>query len=158
MGNRAVVFFKGADASQTGGVYLHWNGGPESILAFLGAMLDRKWMRPDYASARFVQVVGEFFDLQGDCQGLSLGICARPPIIDDVEALEATSPGDNGVYVVTITENDFQVVQHVFRKPKKFSVLKPPKMTQKDQEQMAGIREALEKSRAARIKAAKEAA
>jgi hypothetical protein len=35
MGNRAVISF--SEAKTATGIYLHWNGGPESILAFLDA-------------------------------------------------------------------------------------------------------------------------
>lgn len=35
MGNRAVISFDENDNAT--GVYLHWNGGPESVLAFLAA-------------------------------------------------------------------------------------------------------------------------
>jgi hypothetical protein len=94
-------------------VYLHWNGGPESVYAFLEE-LDRRGVRADqnYECARFVQVVGEFFtwSTEGDLSdpiyregafGLSLGI-ANGPRSDSLEDLECvqTDHGDNGFYLV----------------------------------------------------------
>jgi hypothetical protein len=90
MGNRAyVVFESGIERSPA--VYLHWNGGPESIYAFLAALkrygADRH--NPSYSCARFVQLVGN--TLGGV---LSLGITC-------FNKYEDLSCDDNGVYVVT---------------------------------------------------------
>ena len=60
MGNRAIVIFKDGE-EYSPHVYLHWNGGIESVAAFLTEMNRRGWHRTDYAAARFCQVVGEFF-------------------------------------------------------------------------------------------------
>lgn len=88
MGNRCEVHFKNDDDQHV--IYLHWNGGPESVVAFLETMRERKWDRMDYASARFVSVVGEFFDADGNGDGCSLGL------FDAV-----TGAGDdNGLYEV----------------------------------------------------------
>lgn len=91
MGNRALIVFK--DQQQVSpAIYLHWNGGPESVYAFLDA-LDRYEMRADveYEAARFVQLVGNFFG-----GTLSLGIRG----VRDLEDLEQLDCDDNGVYVV----------------------------------------------------------
>ena len=83
MGNRAIIK---AEGNNNKAVYLHWNGGRDSVEGFL-KYCELKGFRSfedDYGMARFCQTVGNF--LGG---GLSLGI------MDSVG-----SPGDNGVYVV----------------------------------------------------------
>ena len=84
MGNRAVIKASGNDNKA---VYLHWNGGRDSIEAFLKYCELRGFrsFNDDYGMARFIQVVSNFFG----ADGLSIGIT------DHVE-----SQGDNGVYVV----------------------------------------------------------
>lgn len=135
MGNRAVVKFK--NDGEKHGVYLHWNGGPESILAFLQTMQDRKWTRMDYASARFVAVVGEFFDSSGDdSSGLSLGI------VDDSEGW--ASGADNGLYEVDHDGERFKVVQ----RGKPISI---KELSDDDQEQYLGIVAELKRTRKARM-------
>lgn len=104
MGNRAnVIFCNGERISPC--IYLHWNGGPDSVYAFLEE-LDRRKVRPDaeYEAARFCQLVGEFFDQRKELGGLSLGVLNGPSEIS-VEALGRlmTDQGDNGFYVVNRT-------------------------------------------------------
>lgn len=84
MGNRAIIKAKGNDNKA---VYLHWNGGRDSVEAFLKycELRDFRDFEDDYGMARFCQVVGNYF---GE-DGLSIGVT------DSVE-----SHGDNGVYVV----------------------------------------------------------
>ena len=90
MGNRAVIT---ASKSKTSGVgiYLHWNGGLESVLAFLEVCNQRDYRTPgtdeSYAMARLTGVLHEFFD-----GGLSLGL-------GTLKSLD-TSNGDNGTYVI----------------------------------------------------------
>jgi hypothetical protein len=100
MGNRAnVIFVAGETISPT--VYLHWNGGPESVYPFL-AELDRRKVRADgeYECARFIQLVGEFFD-HDEFSGLSLGVLAPPTAISlDALAKVQTDQGNNGFYIV----------------------------------------------------------
>lgn len=72
MGNRAVITTAKATNNSIG-IYLHWNGGLESVLAFLECA-KRLGMRnpnsdPSYGWARLAQVIGNFFG--GSC---SLGI------------------------------------------------------------------------------------
>lgn len=90
MGNRAVVTFDRKPSSRSIGVYLHWNGGPESILAFaeacdaLGA-----WSEDgDYLVARFVQIVGNFI---GGTTSLGVGSLGE---------LDCDN-GDNGLFIAT---------------------------------------------------------
>ena len=84
MSNSAIIKeYKGYKA-----VYLHWNGGRDSVEAFLKyceLRAFRGFNSPDgYGIARFCQVVGNYFD-----GGLSIGV------VDYIEP-----EGDNGVYVV----------------------------------------------------------
>lgn len=83
MGNRAIIKAKGNDNKA---VYLHWNGGRDSVEAFLKycSLKNFRGFETDYGMARFCQVVGNFFG-----GSTSIGIC------DSVE-----SQGDNGVYIV----------------------------------------------------------
>ena len=87
MGNRAVITTVGATDNTTG-IYLHWNGGVNSIEAFC-AYCDMKGFRsPDndcYGWAYLATVIGNFFG-----NGLSLGV-------DRIKCLD-TDNGDNGVY------------------------------------------------------------
>ncbi len=93
MGNRAyVVFESGNDRSPA--IYLHWNGGPESVYAFLQALKGYKADRhsPGYSCARFAQLAGN--TLGGT---LSLGLTC----FSEYEELNCD---DNGLYVVTPTK------------------------------------------------------
>lgn len=104
MGNRANVIFVSGDRISPC-IYLHWNGGPESVYAFLEE-LDRRGARADaeYEAARFVQLIGEYFDGRKHLGTLSLGILNGPSEIS-IEALGKlmTDQGDNGFYVVDRT-------------------------------------------------------
>lgn len=103
MGNRAHVIFtndSGSDISPA--VYLHWNGGPESVYRFLEETERRMQGRfgdTSYSAARFAQAVGDFFD-SGEQGGLSLGVVNGPPSLS-LEDLEPYNHGDNGVYAVS---------------------------------------------------------
>ena len=88
MGNRAIVKPEG----QNIGVYLHWNGGIDSVTAFL-KYCELKGFRgfdDPYGLARFCQVVGNFFG-----GGLSIGVETRV-----YETEEYAEWIDNGIYVV----------------------------------------------------------
>ena len=108
MGNRAaVVFTKGDDISPT--VYLHNNGGPESIYSFLAELNRRKCGRGQhviFVAARFAHVVGDFFDCD-EATHSSIGILNGPAQIS-VEGLAqlADTADDNGVYVMNLSEPD----------------------------------------------------
>lgn len=100
MGNRAMVVFADKDWKNLScAVYLHWNGGPESIYCFLDEM-DRRGIRvddPSYESARFVHIVGDFFD-KDTITGLSLGLWNGPKSLDVANLGDFDT--DNGLYVV----------------------------------------------------------
>lgn len=92
MGNRAIVLPEGSKF----GVYLHWNGGPDSVKAFLEYCKLKHHRdfggsnRDSYGLARFCQVVGNFFG--GTC---SIGVEA---VGSDLE--QNAEWLDNGIYVV----------------------------------------------------------
>ena len=88
MGNRAIIKPEGKST----GVYLHWNGGIDSVTAFLKycELKDFRGFDDPYGMARFCQVVGNFFG-----GGLSIGIET-----DVQETEEAAEWIDNGIYVV----------------------------------------------------------
>ena len=92
MGNRAVIT---ASTSRTTGVgvYVHWNGGLESVLAFLHVAKERGYRDPaydtTYAMARLCGLVCEFFGLKSS---ISVGI-------GQLKELDCNNR-DNGVYVI----------------------------------------------------------
>ena len=92
MGNRAVIT---ASTSRTTGVgvYVHWNGGLESVLAFLHVAKERGYRDPaydtTYAMARLCGLVCEFFGLKSST---SVGI-------GQLKELDCNNR-DNGVYVI----------------------------------------------------------
>ena len=99
MGNRAVIT---ASKTRTKGVgiYLHWNGGEESVQAFLDVAKARGFRDPSsdesYGLARLCGLIHEFFGVNQDT---SLGI-------GTLEQLDCDNY-DNGVYVIG---KDWQVV------------------------------------------------
>ena len=106
MGNRAhVIFHDEKNKEISPAVYLHWNGGPESVYSFLDE-LERRKVRNDteYAPARFVAIVSEFFDSE-KYTSLSLGVTNGPEEITPA-ALEPFNHGDNGVYVVAMNNGN----------------------------------------------------
>lgn len=103
MSNRAVITIgKAGDTPEAlknkPAIYLHWNGGIESVAAFLAASKHLGIRSPGSDSAyfmgRFTQVIGNFFG-----GSLSLGI-------GTVASLDSDN-GDNGLYVVG---GDFEIV------------------------------------------------
>lgn len=86
MGNRAVITTKAKKL----GVYLHWNGGRDSVEAFLKVCKQLGYRPPEsdsYGFARLCQVIGNYFGGTS-----SLGI----DLYENVD----TDNGDNGVYVI----------------------------------------------------------
>ena len=86
MGNRAVITTK----EKKIGVYLHWNGGRDSVTAFLTYCKMKGYRTPEsdnYGWARLCQVIGNFFGGE-----YSIGI-------DEYDVLD-TDNGDNGVYII----------------------------------------------------------
>jgi hypothetical protein len=95
MGNRAVVTVEGSKT----GVYLHWNGGKESVNGFLRAAKELGVRAPteddSYFYARFAQIVGNFFG-----GTTSVGI-------DSLDKLD-TDNYDNGTFVIGA---DFKILR-----------------------------------------------
>jgi hypothetical protein len=86
MGNRAVIEFEG----QKTAIYLHWNGGRESVEAFLRVAKDlgvRDPVADEYGIARLAQIIGNFF-----CGTDSIGV-------GDSDKLDRDN-GNNGVFKV----------------------------------------------------------
>ena len=87
MGNRAVIATPDKDV----GVYLHWNGGRDSVEAFLLYCKLKGYRSPEtdnYGWARLCQVIGNFFGGE-----TSVGI-------GQYESLD-TNNWDNGVYIIS---------------------------------------------------------
>lgn len=98
MGNRAVI----SDKRKQIGIYLHWNGGPESICAFL-TYAKLKEVRsvdgdPAYFYSRLSQIICNFFGGTTSCG------------VDVYEHLD-TDNWDNGTYLV---DENFNVEKRLF--------------------------------------------
>ena len=93
MGNRAVIQLQGVDA----GIYLHWNGGADTVEPLLEVAKEYGLRGDDYGIARLTQMMGNFFG-----GTLSLGV-------ENVEKLD-TDNGDNGTYVI---DKGFNIVERL---------------------------------------------
>ena len=90
MGNRAVITTRENFVNNGVGVYLHWNGGRDSVTAFLTYCKLQDYRAPDedcYGWARLCQVIGNYF---GGTTSLGL---------DTVDRLDCNK-WDNGVYII----------------------------------------------------------
>ena len=90
MGNRAVITTRENFDNDGVGVYLHWNGGYDSVNAFLTYCKLKGYRAPDsdcYGWARLCQVIGNFFG-----GSTSIGI-------DVVSSLDCDN-WDNGTYII----------------------------------------------------------
>lgn len=90
MGNRAVITTRKDWESDGVGIYLHWNGGRESVEAFLRYCELKGYRSPDkdcYGWARLCQVIGNFFGGTN-----SVGINTLWNLDYD--------NGDNGTYII----------------------------------------------------------
>ena len=88
MGNSAFVKPVGKNIA----VYLHWNGGRDSVEAFLKycELHDHRGFDDSYGFARFCQVVGNFF-------GGTVSLGVETNIYMDARSADAT---DNGIFEV----------------------------------------------------------
>jgi hypothetical protein len=113
MGNRAVItlakydtmgnVIKEVDKEEIG-VYLHWNGGYDSVSAFLKYCELKEYRCPQndcYGWARLCQIIGNFF---GGSSSLGIDKCGR---------LDCDNY-DNGVYLI----KDWKIVGRVYFKGK----------------------------------------
>lgn len=90
MGNRAVITTRSNFENNGIGIYVHWNGGLDSVRAFLKYCEIKGYRAPDhdcYGWARLCQTIANYFG-----GGLSIGI-------DLVDRLDCDN-GDNGVYII----------------------------------------------------------
>lgn len=96
MGNRAVITTRQKQI----GVYLHWNGGRDSVEGFLAYCKLKGYRSPEndsYGWARLCQVIGNWFG-----GGLSIGINKFGNL--DIDN------GDNGTYVI----EDWEIVDRLY--------------------------------------------
>lgn len=103
MGNRAVITFDKNPTAKSVGIYLHWNGGPESVLAFMQAADELGVRKGDFGSgnstyelARIAQIIGNWFG--GTC---SVGI-------GTLDHLDCDNY-DNGIYRVRRGEGEPEI-------------------------------------------------
>ena len=90
MGNRAVITSRKNFENNGIGIYLHWNGGRDSVEAFLAYCKLKGYRAPtddNYGWARLTQVIANFFG-----GTTSIGI-------DTIDHLDCDN-GDNGVYII----------------------------------------------------------
>ena len=100
MGNRAVIAFtkEGKKDKNNVGIYLHWNGGRDSVEGFLQAAKDYELRSDSYGVARLVQIISNFFP-----GTLSVGVGV-------IKSLDCDNY-DNGVYWV---DPEFNIVDREF--------------------------------------------
>ena len=94
MGNRAVLEFQGTDVC----IYLHWNGGRDTIEPLLDVAKEYNIRSGDYGIARISQMLGNFFG-----GTLCVGV-------DKLDRLDCDN-GDNGTYVI---DNNFNIVDRKY--------------------------------------------
>ena len=94
MGNRAVIHFQGSNV----GMYVHWNGGRDTIEPMLEVAKEYELRGGDYGLARLAQMFGNFMG-----GTLSMGI-------DELERLDCDN-NNNGVYVI---DSKFNIVDRQY--------------------------------------------
>lgn len=105
MGNRALIIGKGSNV----GIYLHWNGGRDSVEAFLRwAELSKLPSIENRGEIALAAVIANFFGNDGN--SISLETVNRG-------SLQASAPYDNGIYIV----ENHQIVGRI----------KPPRIEQR---------------------------
>lgn len=90
MGNRAVITTRENFNNDGVGVYLHWNGGRDSVQAFLTYCKMKEYREPtsdNYGWARLCQVIGNFF---GGSTSIGIDVCNN---------LDCDN-WDNGTYII----------------------------------------------------------
>jgi len=137
MGNRAVIAFENMPEV---GIYLHWNGGPESVLAFLEETKRRGVRDPAddalYSFARLTQTIAEFFTRGGGLAGYQLSIGVGP-----LSQLD-TDNGNNGTYWVG---EGFRITRR--EHAHNGAAMVPESLTQREREQYQGMLEDMEAMR-----------
>lgn len=105
MGNRALITLEPlTKENKVIAVYVHWNGGIESIKAICEVCKARKFRTPcgdnSYALARFIGVWHEFFGVK---ESTSLGV-----MLIDWDGVKGAWL-DNGVYTIG---KDWEIIEH----------------------------------------------
>ena len=104
MGDRAVIATEAKDV----GIYVHWNGGIESVTAFLTYCKIQGFRTPEsdnYGWARLCQIIANFYRLKPLVFGED-GLCMG---IDRYENLD-TDNFDNGTYII----KDWKIIGREF--------------------------------------------
>ena len=104
MGNRAVIQF---ESMPEVGIYLHWNGGPESVLAFLHETRDRGGRSGDTQYA-FAALVGVITDLLHERSGNSHDLSSVG--VGPIDSLDQNNY-DNGVFVI---DDNWRVIKRKY--------------------------------------------
>ena len=145
MGNRAVVAF--SDDKNATGIYLHWNGGPESVLAFAHAARDMGARGPGgdttYAMAGLTRAVTLFMHYNpGELRSMGVG---------PVGSLD-TDNFDNGLFII---DSDWNIKARYFARGD--SVRTVEQFGARQKAQYNGIRAIILERHLAIIEAAKKA-
>ena len=101
MGNRAVIALNDYSPEQLG-IYVHWNGGKDSIDGFLHAAKQISGGDKQYGSTRLVQVITTFFAETSTSVGI------------DLQKNLDCDNYDNGVYVVDTST--FEITNRHFKR------------------------------------------
>ena len=118
MGNRAII----TDTQKKIGIYLHWNGGPESVHAFLKyAQMHVRRGDSEYGMARLTQIIANFF-------GGYLSVGLTP--VTDMNLHQRME--DNGVYII---DDQFEVVERLKRGRGSINREIAPEAMQKEKEE-----------------------
>ena len=96
MGNRAVITTQENFDNNGVGIYLHWNGGRNSVEAFLKYCKLKGYRCPENDCYGWAYLCGVLTNFFGD--GLSVGI-------DTIDKLDCDN-GDNGMYII----KDWEIV------------------------------------------------
>lgn len=144
MGNRAsIVLVEKTDKGMINSpaIYIHWNGGPESVYAFLQELDNRQCRKSDlaYETARLIHIIGDFFDIE-NITTLSLGISNF-----DGEDYRTLDPGNNGVYIYN--RKDDNMKRLVYGKMMKQAEVEAERRAAMESEQYKGILEMLAQDR-----------
>ena len=96
MGNRAVIQMQNEDV----GIYLHWNGGRDTVEPLLDVAREYGVRGDDYGIARLAQIFGNAFD-----GILGMGVATLDKLDRDNY--------DNGTYVI---DSKFNIVERLFQR------------------------------------------
>ena len=128
MGNRAVISYKDPHVPKeySTSIYLHWNGGRDSVEGFLKVANDLgvRGYQGDYAMARLTQIISNFF---GGTLSIGIGIYKRMD----------TDNYDNGVYWISANEKgELVIVEREFMRQKEQRSYKLDEMAKEIRETM----------------------